>query len=454
MVEGAAQIHHVADGDLVVHDHRALLDLVDAQDRDLGRVDHGGGQQPADRAQARDRERRAPDLVGLDRPVAGLLGQALNLRRQLQHAQTIRVLDHRDDQTAIRGRRDPDVVVALDDDLLLLVVDVGVEPGVLLQRPDRGLDDERQVRELDALLLGQGEQLRPQLDELRDVDLVDVGEVGRGGLGVAHVVGDALADALDGHALLQLLVAERDGPGPRAWRFHLLFLFGLGRPRRRGRGRRGGDARLQPLGEAPDVLVGDAAAGPRPLDLGDVDAQLAGQPPGSGRGQHPLARRRGRRRSRGGLLHRPLPLGLLGRRGRCAGGGRGGHGRLALPAVALGDPGFARLADHDEHRAHLHDLALLRLDLQDRPGHGRGQLHRGLVRHHLDEGLVLLDAVALLDQPADDLALVDALPDVGQLELKGHPSLRLLALAACGSSPAIIPHRRSARYALPATRYA
>src|SRR5439155_19777733 len=50
-----------------------------------------------------------------------------------------------------------------------------------------------------------------------------------------------------------------------------------------------------------------------------------------------------------------------------------------------------------------------------------------LVRHDLDDRVVLLDGVSLFHEPLDDLALLDALPDVGELELAGH---RLLS--RCG----------------------
>ena len=54
------------------------------------------------------------------------------------------------------------------------------------------------------------------------------------------------------------------------------------------------------------------------------------------------------------------------------------------------------------------------------PACGSGDLDGGLVGHHLDDGLVLVDAVPLGDEPLDDLALGDAFPDVGQLELECH----------------------------------
>jgi hypothetical protein len=59
--------------------------------------------------------------------------------------------------------------------------------------------------------------------------------------------------------------------------------------------------------------------------------------------------------------------------------------------------------------------------------HGRRELRGHLVRHHLDEGLLGLDAVAFFHQPAHDLALVDALAQVRQLEFIRHAGLRAAA---------------------------
>ena len=50
------------------------------------------------------------------------------------------------------------------------------------------------------------------------------------------------------------------------------------------------------------------------------------------------------------------------------------------------------------------------------PATGRFHLDRRLVGHHVGERLVLVDLVADLDVPGDDLGLGDAFADVGQLE--------------------------------------
>src|SRR5262249_61328039 len=71
----------------------------------------------------------------------------------------------------------------------------------------------------------------------------------------------------------------------------------------------------------------------------------------------------------------------------------------------------------------LADLSRLGLASQDAYRHartGRWDLDGRLVGHDLDHGLVLAVVLARFDQQLDDLALDNALADVGQLELEGH----------------------------------
>src|SRR5450432_2527584 len=98
-------------------------------------------------------------------------------------------------------------------------------------------------------------------------------------------------------------------------------------------------------------------------------------------------------------------------------GGLGGDWRLARgPRLEL---------DRDEHLAHGAELALGEHALADAPGARRRDLDGGLVRHDLDHGLVEAQRIALLDEPAHDLALDDAFTDVGQPELVDHARLAL-----------------------------
>src|SRR5213594_1701390 len=122
-----------------------------------------------------------------------------------------------------------------------------------------------------------------------------------------------------------------------------------------------------------------------------------------------------RRRTAGAARTSPVELGawcLRSCRRRWRGGRSGGLGP--------GRDGLARLSEHDEGAADLHDLALFRAELKDLSGDGRWDLNGHLIRHDLDDRVVFLDGVSLFHEPLDDLAFVDALPDVGELELAGH----------------------------------
>jgi len=61
-----------------------------------------------------------------------------------------------------------------------------------------------------------------------------------------------------------------------------------------------------------------------------------------------------------------------------------------------------------------------RPELEDLSGDRRRDLNGDLVRHDLDDWVVLFDGVPFLHEPLDDLAFVDAFPNVGKLELAGH----------------------------------
>ena len=78
---------------------------------------------------------------------------------------------------------------------------------------------------------------------------------------------------------------------------------------------------------------------------------------------------------------------------------------------------IAGLAERQQDVPDVHGVAAGELQVRDRPGPGAGDLDDGLVGLDVSEHLVLLDGVAGLDLPLDELALGDALPDVGEEEL-------------------------------------
>jgi hypothetical protein len=72
--------------------------------------------------------------------------------------------------------------------------------------------------------------------------------------------------------------------------------------------------------------------------------------------------------------------------------------------------------DHHQLGADRHHVAGLALAFDDRAGDRRADLDGCLLRHHVDQRLVLLDALADRHVPGDDLRLGDAFANVGQPE--------------------------------------
>jgi hypothetical protein len=78
--------------------------------------------------------------------------------------------------------------------------------------------------------------------------------------------------------------------------------------------------------------------------------------------------------------------------------------------------GLAVRLDHGQRRADRHHVADVARQFDDDARHRRFHLHGRLVGHHVGKLGVLLDTVADLDVPGDDLGLGDAFADVGQAE--------------------------------------
>src|SRR5690606_24279420 len=181
VVVGQHQVAHRPDRDelvaeLVRRDHRALDDRAGAHDRGRAARDDGRVEQRATRAGVRDRERRTAQVVRRRLVVPRALREVGDPPGDAGEVEVTRVVDHRDDQATLGVDGDADVLLAVVGDLLVLEDTVDLR--VRLERLRRGLHEERQVGELDALaleevVLGAGAQLR----DPRHVDLDDRGEL-------------------------------------------------------------------------------------------------------------------------------------------------------------------------------------------------------------------------------------------------------------------------------------
>src|SRR5256712_762281 len=273
-----------------------------------------------------------------------------------------------------------DLVVSDDRPLLDLV---HPEDGDLGPVDDRRGEDARFLAEggdregeFDSLALRGGFQMVAQVNELGHVDLFHIREVSRGGVRFRHLLEDPLPQPMN-----------RDP----------LFAGG-GRDCSGRYGHRGGDSRGGLSGLA-DVIFGEATLRATASDCREIHVEFL-------------------REAADGGCREDVP-GRGGRRGR------DGHDRWRW---SRGRPGrlwsgggpLARLAAHGERGAGPDGPPPLRPALGGRTRDGRRDLNGDLVRHDLDDWVVLLDGVPFLHEPLDDLAFVDAFPNVGKLELAGH----------------------------------
>jgi hypothetical protein len=88
---------HPTDDDLAVARDRAVLDPVDAEDRDLGMVDQRSDEKSRRLAGAGHGEGAATQLLGLERAFVGCLGEALHLGVELVEGALVGAVDDRHD---------------------------------------------------------------------------------------------------------------------------------------------------------------------------------------------------------------------------------------------------------------------------------------------------------------------------------------------------------------------
>ena len=103
VVERRRQVHHLPRHHRAVAHHRPRHDAVDADDRDLGMVDHRRRDDAAERAEAGDRDRRAAQLVARGRAGARRFGQARDLGRARPQVARFGMAHHRHHQAARRS---------------------------------------------------------------------------------------------------------------------------------------------------------------------------------------------------------------------------------------------------------------------------------------------------------------------------------------------------------------
>ena len=177
---------------------------------------------------------------GLRSPRAGPRRDVGDRARQPGQRQVAGVVDHRRQQALLGVDREAEVLGVVVGDLLGVLVVAGVDVRVGLQRVDDRAGDERQVRQVDALALGELVlRPRPQRHDLGHVDLVGLRQLRCGLQGFARLLRGDLPDPVG-------------------------LLRGAAQMRQRGAGAGGGFAGGWPAAAAAGAALRRAPSWPRP----------------------------------------------------------------------------------------------------------------------------------------------------------------------------------------------
>ena len=308
--------------------------------------------------------------------------------------------DDRNHKAVRRLRRDAKVHSAEAGDDVVVVVVMGVDLREFGDRLDDGEHEERQQGELRPLFGRARVEGSAQFLERGDVDLLDIREMRDPARRLGHVLGDAPAKA-----------GDLDRLDRSCWAPVTLLL-------RRRRRRAGDDRRrdpacvMRPAGPEPRT---NRRSTPASRAFRRTAGEASGFSPG-GRGA-PVCRAGGGRRPSRRLLRRLLRARLC-RLGLDGLGFDARRRRLDLLRARFrrrGEKriGKARRVDANElgaDREHVPDRAAER---EHAARHGRGDFDRRLVGHDGGDDLILLDEIADLDRPFDDLGFRHPFADVG-----------------------------------------
>ncbi len=164
-------------------------------------IDDRGREHASNEAQAAHGKRGAREFVTCGLPRLGGLGYTGDLRREVEQAQLVRVVQHGDHESLVCRGCDPDIVVLLEEDLAARLVECRVDDGEALERADDRLDDKGEIAQSYAFGGGGGLGLFAECDELGHIALLDIGVVHRGGVGFREPFGDPSSHASEGDGL-------------------------------------------------------------------------------------------------------------------------------------------------------------------------------------------------------------------------------------------------------------
>ena len=121
MVERQGQREDGTQGNRSLVSGRLAEESSDTQDGDLRQVQHRRGKDASHGAIVGDGEGAAAQVGQRNSPCLRQVGEALQFRRQGQQGLAVNVFQHRHDKALRRVGGDAEMVVALDDEVLLVV---------------------------------------------------------------------------------------------------------------------------------------------------------------------------------------------------------------------------------------------------------------------------------------------------------------------------------------------
>ena len=194
VIVAESDVHHRPDHHLPVLRDGPFLDLVHAEDADLGRVDDGRAEQRAEDAAVGDGEGAATQILQRQRSVLHFGRIFLDRPLDFGKRHALCIAQHRHNQTLGGSDGDADIVITLQQDLIAL--DLRIEAREALQCADRRPDKERHEAQADAVpFLERVPAAFADIHHRGHVDFVEGREHGRGVLGFDQAPGDRLPAA-------------------------------------------------------------------------------------------------------------------------------------------------------------------------------------------------------------------------------------------------------------------
>ena len=207
MVEGCADGGYLANLNLVVDHPRLGANRAESNDRNFTRVQNRGSGVNTEDTDVGDGDGSVFHVSRSRLAIASGCGQLANRLGELKHRHLVGILDVRNNQTARGCRRDAEVHKVVHDDFF--IGEGRVDHRVAANRPHHRLGHDQQRSHLDAGKVGRNLQA---LDVFHGASCVDVDEdahVRCAECARNHRVGNRLANAFNGDALLALTLRLR-----------------------------------------------------------------------------------------------------------------------------------------------------------------------------------------------------------------------------------------------------